>query len=495
MQQLPLNLPTHKKLSRAHICAIAAFLGVLVLGGWLLLTPPYIGMADNGDYYRIINPAGLYHLTRNDDRIFFNYYTRQFGVYQYYNQYAVPFISSQAVLIQAAKGLDWLLTGDTVFDLRIQAALLLPVLAFACALLVYTVLKDVRGWVVPAAVTLLALLIFADAAYMAYFASFFGESVVYLSTLFVCAAIPVLATRPKRPWPWLALYVISALFLVASKQQNAPVGILLIPVTLRLGGIYPKKLWRGICMGSAALLAAAGIAMYALIPDDFITINQYHAMTRGVLLQAPNPEQALAEFGIDAQYSILADTIYFDRTPLIHPDDPLLHRDFYSKYNFVSLLTYYLRHPIRLFAMLDLATQSGFSIAPYAMGNFEAAAGYSPGARTGALTTYSRLKPSIAPQTFGGVLLYWLVLGLLYLPRYLLAHKTRSASGKLGLELAVTVGLIGVSQMVISIIGAGDADLGKHLFLFNVSFDVLLFWLIAEALKLAARRLKKEAAA
>lgn len=478
---------------RPLLFALAAFCGVLALGAWLLLTPPYIGMADNGDFFRIINPAGIYHLQR-DDSVFFNYYTRQFGVHQHYNQYAVPFISSQALVIQAAKGLDWLLTQDALFDLRVQAALLLPLLALAVSLLVYTGLDGGDHWIVQGLVALLALAMFADSAYMAYFSSFFGESVVYLSTLLLCVSLLVLARRPKRPWLWLAFYMVCALFLISSKQQNAPVGILLVPLTLRLCGLGAKKLWRGVCIGCAAVLAASGIAMYALIPDDFVTINQYHAMTRGVLLQAPNPEEALAEFGIDAQYSILADTIYFDRTPLIDPDDPILHQHFYSHYNFFSLLAYYLRHPDRLLAMLDLATQNGFSIAPYAMGNYEASAGYAPGARTLALRGYSRLKLAAAPNAFGSIILLLVLVMAIYGRGYVQAHRLRSAAQKLPLEMMATLWVIGLSQMVISIIGAGDADLGKHLFLFNVCVDVLLFWLIAGGLRLLGQWWKRRAA-
>jgi hypothetical protein len=33
--------------------------------------------------------------------------------------------------------------------------------------------------------------------------------------------------------------------------------------------------------------------------------------------------------------------------------------------------------------------------------------------------------------------------------------------------------LIGISQIIVPIIGAGDADLAKHMFLFNVAFDTV----------------------
>lgn len=127
------------------------------------------------------------------------------------------------------------------------------------------------------------------------------------------------------------------------------------------------------------------------------------------------------------------------------------------------------------------------------MGNFEASAGFEPGARTLALRGYSRLKLAMTPDTFGSVVLLLLLMAALQGRKYYQAYKMRSTAQKLPLELVATVWIIGLSQMVISIIGAGDADLGKHLFLFNVCTDILIFWLLSGLVTLATRPLKRRA--
>lgn len=39
--------------------------------------------------------------------------------------------------------------------------------------------------------------------------------------------------------------------------------------------------------------------------------------------------------------------------------------------------------------------------------------------------------------------------------------------------------LVGISQIIISVIGAGDADLAKHVFMYNMSFDLILIYFIS----------------
>ena len=52
--------------------------------------------------------------------------------------------------------------------------------------------------------------------------------------------------------------------------------------------------------------------------------------------------------------------------------------------------------------------------------------------------------------------------------------------------------LAGLSQIFISVIGAGDADLSKHVFLFNLTFDFMLINFIVQMIKNSERKLTKD---
>jgi hypothetical protein len=101
------------------------------------------------------------------------------------------------------------------------------------------------------------------------------------------------------------------------------------------------------------------------------------------------------------------------------------------------------------------------------MGNYEYSAGFPANTLTDRFALYSKFKLAYTPKTLGFIIIWTaLVLALLY--------KKRS-------KMLMVFGLIliGLSQVLVSIIGAGDADLAKHIFLYNVSFDIVNVILIA----------------
>jgi hypothetical protein len=53
--------------------------------------------------------------------------------------------------------------------------------------------------------------------------------------------------------------------------------------------------------------------------------------------------------------------------------------------------------------------------------------------------------------------------------------------------MIVMIILVGLSGMAVSVIGAGDADLAKHEFLFMVSFDLVLFIVLADVIRRRSR--------
>lgn len=173
----------------------------------------------------------------------------------------------------------------------------------------------------------------------------------------------------------LALFLISTIILTTSKQQNAPVGIIIAVLGCSLLWIRRDKIFRILTMVSLALILFAGVFTYLNISDEFVNINQFHAMTRGVLKDSSDPEKALKSFDIDEQYAILKNSIYYEKYGTIDVNSPILQENFYSRYGFVSILKYYISNPDQLNSILNVAAQSAFSIKPAAMGNYEQSVG------------------------------------------------------------------------------------------------------------------------
>lgn len=459
--------------------ALAAY-GVLAITCIALFVPPYIGMADNGDYFRVLYNNGLYFSTPDYDSHYFGHFIKEFGIFQYFNENGGGLFTSQSLFIRLSLWINRLVD-RTTFDIRVQAAIFTALYTVAVYLLVEAVTwKLPRRFGYPIAA--LAVFIFADTGYTAFFNSFFAESIVMIMMVFVLASGLLLYRKRYNDYAMLGIFFVSALLLTTSKQQNAPVGIIIGLLGIFLIFIRKQKSFRAIAASVLVTLMLAGVATYALIPEEFVNINKYHAMTRGVLQQSDDPEETLERFGMNRQYAILNGSNYYEPYTTVDVDSPVLEEHFYPKYGFGSILGYYAAHPGKAADMLNLAAQSAFQIRPPAMGNYELAAGKAFGEHTTFFSGYSLLKAAMAPKTFGFIVIWILAVLGVYLPAFVMAIRRGDRRGALQFPVIAMFILMGLSGIMVSIIGAGDADLSKHEFLFTAAFDLVTFLLIGDLL-------------
>lgn len=466
-----------RNVSPAAFAAIVVFLITVIA----LLTPPYIGMADNGDYFRILYSNGLYFNDPNYNNQYLGHFVKNYGIYQYYNENGSTLFSSQTLFIKVSLVLNLLFHDAHRFDIRFQAGMYIVLYTAAIYLLVEALtwkMSKKRGYLVA----ILTIFILGDTGYTAYFNSFYSESVVLIMTIFMVAAGIFMYRKRFNDYVMLAVFVLSGIILTTSKQQNAPVGLIIAIFGVIFIYIRKKRSYRMITATLLIALLGVGIGSYVLIPQEFVNINKYHAMTRGVLMGSVNPEKTLESFGIDKQYAVLDETLYYDPYTSLAVDSKHMQDQFYSKYNVGSILAYYIAHPDQAGKMLNLAAQDGFAIRPHALGNYEAATGKPFGAQTIFFSGYSLLKDNLAPKTFGFVILWTLIVMGLYMPSFVKAIRTGQRRNAVRLPLIVMIIAIGLSGIFVSIIGAGDADLTKHEFLFTLVFDLVSLITIGDLL-------------
>ncbi|WP_195575762.1 hypothetical protein [Paenibacillus sp. 1001270B_150601_E10] len=465
---------------------------VLIITVIALFVPPYIGMADNGDYFRILYSNGLYFNAPDYDSLYLGYFNKQFGIFQYFNENGATLTSSQSLLIRLSIWINsWF--DPEVFDIRVQGAFLTLMYTLAVYLMV-----EALTWKVPAKygylVAILSVFLFADTAYTAFFNSFFSESIVWITLILLFASGLLLFRKRYSDYVMMGIFFFSGLLLTTSKQQNAPVGVIIAIMGIIFIFIRKQRSYRAMMASSLALLMIAGVATYVLIPKEFVNINQYHAMTRGVLMQSEDPEETLKSFGIDKQYAILNKSIYYEPYTTVDVDSKILEDEFYSHYGFVSILAYYLTHPDQAGKMLDLAAKNAFTIRPPAMGNYEKSVGKPFGAQTTFFSGYSDLKRALAPKTFGFIVIWMLLITGIYMPQFVAAIKAKHIRSMVRLPLLLMLMLMGLSGILVSIIGAGDADLSKHEFLFTAAFDLVTLAAISDAITRSLWQNKTEVA-
>ncbi|WP_252229701.1 hypothetical protein [Clostridium sp. ZBS15] len=467
------------KINKINYSLLAFFL-VLIIGILTLFIPPIIGMADNGDFYRVMNKSGAYHLNKNYNEIFLGYFIKDYGIYKYNNDYANLLISTQSIFIKSAIVLDSLFTKDYVLDIRFMSIMFLIIESIGIYLLVKSLVNNINNNKYKLIITLITILIFCDTGYLAYYNSFYGESVNICCFLMSIGLLIYMIEFDKFIWYNLSAFGISSFLFFGAKQQLAPVGILISFVFIIIG-IYMKnkKSVKVLTWIFAVIFIISSGIFYKSITGDFKYINIYHSMNRGILLNEDDPDSILGDFNISTQYSLLQETDFFEEIKLLDPYEEELIDDYYKKFSLGKILEYYITHPKAFIKVLKISFNNGYSIRPKVIGNYEQSEHKDFGAKSYFFATWSTLKEKFIPKNMLFTVSTIAIYLYLSIDRFLRAIKDNNKKIQLKEITYFYVFLVGISQIIISVIGAGDADLSKHVFMYNMTFDLIFIYILS----------------
>jgi hypothetical protein len=443
--------------------------GILIIS--LIMISPVIGIADSGDFGRVLGVSGLTALNPNQpyDEQYFHYAHQHYG----YGEYSLGgYISTHVILVALAGLIGRILNGE-MFDIRVLGACYSVLFVGAITLMVRNApaARSRRNTIIVTATMALCLLfVFGDIGYLAYFQSFFGEPYALIGMLLTVSSAIAIASADKPTGKLLALFVVAALAVATSKIQNAPLGFAFALLVWRMLGLRMDRRWRRQAWIGIVVLVLGSMLMIAVAPDRLRNTNLYQSIFYGVLKNSPDVARDMKELGIPEKYAVLAGTNYFQKDTAIPQKDPVLRREVLEKLSHKDIAFYYLRHPSRFIQKLDKAASNAMFIRPYYLGNYDQSAGKPPGAISYHFSGWSQWKVKHMPRELGwytGVyVVYIAILGILWL-------RTSSRRIRLAVETLAVVALAGVFACIVPLIGDGEADLGKHLFMFNVCFDMM----------------------
>lgn len=452
-----------KRLLKSEALIAIAGCGLII---YLLFLRPFIGVADNGDFLRMMNTIGLnyYDAAESYANRFFSFSHSRFA---YDNLFSGFYPSSQILLVLVPRLIAGLVHGS-YFDIHILGGVYALLLLAATWLIVKQGAKEsyITGLLLGAGL----LFVFYDIGYLAYFNSLFGEpvSMVFMLLTF---ALGLRLTGQERPAAkGLTLFFIAVLFLICSKIQNAPVGLAFALIFLRLRTLNGTGSWRKLALRFAVATALVSVIMYVAAPKELKHINLYQTVFFGILNESPDVRGDLRDLGLPERLEVLAGTNYFQAGTAIKQDDPSLTPDFYDRVSHKDVLFFYMKHPVRLIDNMKYAAQNSMSIRPYYLGSYEKSEGKPAGEIAYVYSGWSELKKNHLPHSLGFLVLFYLVYYAGVLFHY---FRTRELAGRIAGELMMLLGLIGIFSFLVPILGDGRADIGKHLFLFNVCFDMM----------------------
>lgn len=270
----------------------------------------------------------------------------------------------------------------------------------------------------------------------------------------------------------------AVLLLMSVNRYAALAGLVFSIIYWRLAENKADGLARAAYLIMAAVLIMVSVGRTAALANEQTDEEKYNQMTRGVLFEATNPEEALAEFGIEPRYSLLTDTYADQSFPMALMDAQALQEGFFDHYSTMDVAIYYARHPMALLGLLDVGIHSSFASRPSYSGNFEQSVGLPPRAKSPFPALWSTFKEQLAPKTVGALLIILMII-------VMMRHRKKNPEEdwvELNRSLLDVALLFSLVEMLTVLVFSGDSELVRESFLMGVSIDVLVMIFLTELL-------------
>ena len=226
-----------------------------------LLVSPVLGLADNGDYKRILQPLGLAAVVPPGQPPNFQYLWLHYAPAR---QIGGSYRATEFELVHVVRRISVMLGFGPNFDVRLVGIAHSLLLGVA----VWLIVRALPGSLALRALTALLLVIsITDTRFTVYLNSFYTEPASLLALLFLIAALLHAWRRPTLTPAVLIAFTVAAAALVVSKSQNAvlaaPIVVVLLVRRVEWRRLHLTGRWRGRVPGAVcALLLVALSAFY-----------------------------------------------------------------------------------------------------------------------------------------------------------------------------------------------------------------------------------------
>lgn len=465
-------MPSAPETVNRRIAAAAVFAAAAVLTLQLLL-PPVTGLADNGDYHRVMGYAGFEHSTDGYADRYLSFLRTQYRILPV-GWLRGGYLTSETALALVARFASPAFWRGGLFDLRVLAA----VHAALCLLALWGLLRACRELSAAAQTTAAILLVFffTDVGYAAPFNSFYSQTASLLFLLLLAAASAQAVRRGRLEGPLLVAYFLCAAAFVSSKPQEAIQGPLLALLGLRLSGVGVRGAWRRPVLWLALALVAFAAWYGRHTPMALREAALYQVVFYEVLPHSPSPAADAAELGLDPGWLKYSGTDAFrPETPLL---DPSFRVRFLGSVGYKKIALFYLRHPGRYAERLDRASRKIWALRP-SYGNLEKSDAHPGRTLTQRFAAWSRLRLAL----LGPHALPWLA--LLFAGNAALAlgtYRRASARGRLLRETILAAVAMSATAFLVCVLTNAPPDFSRVFYAAEALCDLLL---VADAVWIA----------
>jgi len=424
-----------------------------------LFIPPYIGMADNGDFAKVARRLSLVPANTGYG---YEYFTADY-IFLRTSHWESDFRTSEQWPATIAFLLSGVKTEGDVFNIRWLGAIhaLILILVFGLVLLI----TRVTGVWVSVGVRFAVLWIFSDVLYVSYLNSFYSDTTAVLGLLgSVTLAALIIVRGPQTVW--VLGFMLFAVLLITSKAQHALWGVLpalFLFFTVRRNGRVATRVLRA---GGAVVLLAAMVVVLWITPTHYKGEARFNLIFRKILKSSLMPAQDLLELGLPAT------DVRFIGFTAYAPDSPAADEKWFAEFchrtSYKKVAAFYAHHPIRAFDIMKRDLETWARYIRFDFGNFRRQDAVRPGQRAETFALWSDFRIWLFFLWPAHIVAWYSILTV----GAIVVLATRPSM--IAVQFAwLTIALIGAAgtEYIISSL-ADSEETFRHLFLFHAITDV-----------------------
>jgi hypothetical protein len=439
----------------------------LILFYCLILTPA-LGKADNGDFGRMYKFFGLSHMgtTYEEQYDFYFHQTFRFTNLGYLipwweNWVSGCWIGKIALLINFILNFK----NSGLFDIRFLGAIYSIIFIVG----VYFILSYNKFTNFTKIICgIFIILFFTDGIYISYFNSFFGEGTTIAFLFLTIGSFLFLISRNEPIKKHFIFFFISSACFLTSKTQQLPLLFFMLLIYTALYIFY--KNYKKLILRSALMVVFLCVLTFISIGDYTNKNNIYQSVFAGVLSNSDSPEKDLEELGLNPKFASNSGSGFYAENLEYDPLGDEMLKEFYPNISIGKILKFYISNPLK--AWNNIATSIDYAYSFYPIDSKNYVKGSSSENKFVNTFRYNLLNNNLTLHRniflyIGFSLCYLIVIAIYF-------FKTKKKEVKLLSLLLLFLLASGASQLVLPVLGSGFSDAGKHLFLLNLSYDILL---------------------
>jgi hypothetical protein len=459
---------------------------MIIIG--VLFIKPQVGIADQGDFDRIMSISGL-ALSDSDANNpnfcrFFKYIVTDYQITNLKHIVLTVFGSSLGYIIILINTICKLF-GQVLFKTQYLAIFysIIYILSFSIILKSLNIKHQIKLIILA----LLILFVFFDGNYLIWFNSLYGEPMMFITLLLFIASVLnythykyVLKGREKI-MSKVVFILLAAFLFIGSKLQvltSLPFIIFFIGKII----LDNRRSFSKVSLFILSILFCIVIAYPIGISYHSHNLNkdtQYNSVFYGVLKDSETPEQDLIDLGLNPDMAVEAGkTAYLDKDKYAKyfPKSELTANEFYNNINNLKLAKFYLTHPTRLLKGMEYTASKAFYTSTV-LGKCYRSYSETPITKFNRFTLWSSFRQNMIPRNLYFITSIYLIILIYSLYKYIKSKSNLEIKTKI--LLLWTIMLISAVQFPMPFVGNGYADTAKQLFLFNYIFDGLLVFVFS----------------